>query len=139
MKILQSVPKRRAMPRAALKAAVGDKVRIKTQPHVGERGSVERTNGRSVVVRLDKDGDVARFAPSDFTNLSLAARKAWLSMPERRVGRPKGTKTRDRVSVTLRLDRQLWQTFREAEREGRISDRADAVNQSLKAYLERLR
>lgn len=67
----------------------------------------------------------------DATNYSLAARKAWRRMPRRRVGRPKGTAKTDRVSVTLRIDRELWDHFRRAESAGLIQDRTALINSCI--------
>ena len=72
------------------------------------------------------------------TNFSLAARKAWVTGPDRPVGRRKGTKLCDRVSVTLRIDRDLWERFRGMEGSGLIEDRTAAVNSWLRQKLEEL-
>jgi uncharacterized protein (DUF4415 family) len=49
-------------------------------------------------------------------------------MPARRVGRPKGTTKTDRVSVTLRMDREVWAQFQQAEAAGVIEDRTATIN-----------
>jgi hypothetical protein len=69
------------------------------------------------------------------TNYSLAARKAWVTEPDRAVGRRKGTKLTDRVSVTLRLDREL---FLGLEDDGVIEDRAGLFNVLLREKLAKL-
>ncbi len=74
----------------------------------------------------------------DITNLSLAARKAWKSEPGRRVGRRKGTRLCDRVSVTLRIDRELWEEFRLKESAGIIRDRTSTMNAWLREKLKQL-
>src|SRR5438093_4068624 len=81
----------------------GDKVRMKAGAHAGERGLVEAVDGEKLVVRLENSGQRLRAAAEQVTNFSLAARKAWVTGPDRAVGRRKGTKLCDRVSVTLRL------------------------------------
>src|SRR5215831_12037658 len=101
----------------------GDKVRVKVGDHAGERGIVESINGEKLVVRLEKSGGTIRVTTSQVTNYSLAARKAWVTDPNRAVGRRKGTKLCDRVSVTLRLDRDLWERFLGLEGAGVIDDR----------------
>ena len=63
---------------------IGDKVRVKTTK---TRGVVEGLDGRRVQVRLE-NGSLATMTESEITNYSLAARKAWKNMPNRRVGRP---------------------------------------------------
>ena len=48
--------------------------------------------------------------------------------PDRAVGRRKGTKLYDRVSVTLRFDRQVWEHFLHLEDAGVIEDRTALIN-----------
>ena len=117
-----------------MKAKVGDKVRIKSS-HV--RGIVEAVKGKSLLISLDEGGTETAVG-SEVTNFSLAARKAWESMPERRVGRPKGTSKTDRVSVTLRIDRELWARFKKAEQEKLITDRTGMVNKWIAEKLDEL-
>src|SRR5947209_16651411 len=81
-----------------------------------------------LVVRLDDSERAIQVLPEDVTNYSLAARKAWVTGPDRRVGRKKGTRLCDRVSVTLRLDRDLWERFQTLEEDGLIEDRTAAIN-----------
>jgi len=110
----------------------GDKVRLRTGRFAGMRGTLlqkspagwrvlEGDDGRTVVARLE-----------ELTNYSLAARRAWKSMPDRKVGRPVGSKVSDRVSVTFRIDRDTWKAFLEIEASGLISDRTAVVNGCLK-------
>jgi len=109
-------------------AKPGDKVRLKIGSHRGERGTVERLQGEDLLVRLDAGGELVQLQAEALTNFSLAARKAWERMPERRVGRPKGSGTMDRINVTLRIDRILWDRFRKAEAAGLITDRTATIN-----------
>ncbi|MCA9232469.1 MAG: hypothetical protein KDA57_17605 [Planctomycetales bacterium] len=117
-----------------MKAIVGDKIRVKTDLR---RGFVERIKGKALFVRLE-DGETAKLSDADLTNFSLAARKAWESMPHRRVGRPRGTSRTDRVSVTLRINRDLWKQFKLAEEEGLILDRTATVNEWIEEKLNEL-
>jgi uncharacterized protein (DUF4415 family) len=117
----------------------GDKVLIKSGEHTGKRARVISISGDRIKLEVSGEGldggsrDVlSRF---EIVNYSLAARKAWLKMPRRRVGRPKGTRVCDRVSVTLRIDRDLWEEFTRAEADGLIDDRTQAINGILKDYL----
>lgn len=123
---------------AELNAEPGDKVRMKAGPHAGERGVLDTVDGDKLLVRLESSGQLVRVLPESVTNFSLAARKAWVTEPDRAVGRRKGTKLCDRVSVTLRLDRDLWQRFREMEGTGLIADRTAAVNHWLRERLDEL-
>lgn len=117
-----------------MKAKVGDKVRIKASL---ARGIVQQVSGGKLLVLLDS-GDEESVSNPEVTNFSLAARKAWESMPERRVGRPKGTSKTDRVSVTLRIDRELWARFKQAEQEEKITDRTGLVNKWIAEKLDEL-
>jgi hypothetical protein len=121
-----------------LKAEFGDKVRIKLGSHSGERAVVEAIDGDKLMVRLETSRRSIRVGPESITNFSLAARKAWGTGPDRAVGRRKGTKLCDRVSVTLRIDRELWERFREMEEAGLIEDRTAAVNNWLRQKLDEL-
>ena len=71
----------------------------------------------------------------ELTNYSLAARRAWRSMPDRKVGRPAGTRVSDRVSVIFRIDRTLWDEFLSAEKAGLIADRTSIINEYLRDIL----
>src|SRR5207247_7882984 len=108
---------------APVKAAAGDKVRVKVGDHTGERGVVESVDGEKFLVRLEQSSAKVRVTAEQVTNYSLAARKAWATEPDRAVGRRKGTKLTDRVSVTLRLDRAVWAQFRGLEEAGVLDDR----------------
>ncbi len=58
---------------------------------------------------LEESGSKVRVAPEQVTNYSLAVRKAWVTGPDRAVGRKKGTKLCDRVSVTdTRTSPRRW-------------------------------
>jgi hypothetical protein len=118
-----------------LKAEAGDKVRLKAGDYAGARGLLEAFEGDRFVVRLEESGLKVRVAPDQVTNFSLAARKAWATEPDRAVGRRKGTKLYDRVSVTLRLDRDLWELFQSLEDDGVITDRTGLINRWFREKL----
>ena len=115
---------------------VGDKVRLKDERSV--QGIVERVDGGHLLVRLAGSKRRTRVSISKVTNLSLAARKAWQRMPARRVGRPKGSRLTDRISVTLRIDRAQWENFRRAEKSGLIMDRTATINEWIGEGLTRM-
>ena len=100
-------------------------------------GVVVRVTSRTILIEVD--GKRFESTPDDVTNLSLAARKAWESMPARRVGRPKGSCHCDRVSVTLRIDRDLWEDFRRLEAVGAIQDRTAIINALIREETEKLK
>ena len=121
-----------------MNAEPGDKVRLKAGAYRGRRGTITALEAGKLVVRLDDSEQVAHVLASDVTNYSLAARKAWITEPDRAVGRRKGTRLCDRVSVTLRIDRDLWQRFVELEQAGVIEDRTAAINGWLREQLGEL-
>ena len=122
-----------------MKPAVGDKVRLKDHNGTPVRGVVAAVHNDQLLVRLDASGELIAVAPARVTNFSLAARKAWKHMPHRRVGRPKGARHCDRVSVTLRIDRELWAQFRQDEAEGLIEDRTATINAWLRDMLDQIK
>jgi hypothetical protein len=119
-------------------AVAGDKVRLKTGNHAGARGLLDAFDGDRLVVKLEGSGLKVRVTPEQITNFSLAARKAWETEPDRAVGRRKGTKLSDRVSVTLRLDREIWEHFLGLEEDGVIEDRTGLINGWFREKLARL-
>jgi hypothetical protein len=121
-----------------MNAEIGDKVRLRGDDHPGQRGIVEAVEGGKLAVRLEGSGQRTWLTPEQVTNFSLAARKAWVTDPHRRVGRPKGTRLYDRVSVTLRIDRELWEQFRAMEKAGRIENRTGVVNRWLRQKMDEL-
>jgi uncharacterized protein (DUF4415 family) len=118
---------------------VGDKVKLKSHHGAPARGVVEEVYGNKLWVRLDESGELVAVASELVTNFSLAARKAWKNMPHRQVGRPKGARHCDRVSVTLRIDRPLWEEFRQGELEGLIDDRTATINAWFREMLDKLK
>lgn len=108
----------------------GDKLRIVAGPYSGQRAIATEVRSETITARLDGSHKTVSLQPADVTNFSAAARKAWKTMPERRVGRPPG-KGRDRISVTLRIDTNLWSRFREFESLGYIEDRSATIEQLI--------
>jgi uncharacterized protein (DUF4415 family) len=117
---------------------VRDKVKLKSHNGSPARGMVEEVHGDELLVRLDESGELVAVASELVTNFSLAARKAWKNMPHRQVGRPRGARHCDRVSVTLRIDRELWEQFKRDESEGRINDRTATINFWFREMLDKL-
>jgi hypothetical protein len=117
---------------------VGDKITLKSHNGAPARGVVEEVHGDRLLVHLHESGELVGVAAELVTNFSLAARKAWKNMPHRSVGRPKGARHCDRVSVTLRIDRELWEQFRRDESAGRIKDRTATINVWFREMLDKL-
>ena len=119
-------------------AKLGDKVKIRSGSMNGQRGVVERTQGNSLVVRTVDGNELIELPQTDVTNFSLAARKAWKKMPKRRVGRPRRKGDSKRISVTLRIDRDLWDLFQVAESAGKVADRSTVLNAWIREKLSEL-
>jgi hypothetical protein len=111
---------------------------MKTGAHAGKRALVEALDGDKLTIRLADSGQKVRVAPQDVTNFSLAARKAWVTGPDRAVGRRKGTKLYDRVSMTLRFDREVWEEFLALESAGTIQDRTATINEWFREKMTEL-
>jgi hypothetical protein len=121
-----------------LQTETGDKVRLKAGEHRDRRGVVVAVEGARLAIRLEGEEVVVRAGVEDVTNFSLAARKAWKTEPNRGVGRRKGTRLCDRVSVTLRLDRELWERFVQLEEAGLIEERTATVNRWFREKMAEL-
>src|SRR5262245_61254402 len=113
----------------------GDKVRIKRGEFSGNRGILARRHRDKWIVSLPQQGCTVLLSPDDLTNYSLAARRAWQSMPDRKVGRPAGSKVSDRISVIFRIDRTLWRQFLNAEQTHQVGDRTTVINECLRNLL----
>lgn len=112
-----------------------DKVRILSGELKGERAVVLEARVESeVFVKLASDGRVVAVANTDLINFSDAARRAWETMPGRRVGRPK-TIQKPRVSVTLRIDKELWSRIQALEADGVIPSRSELIEELLEQEL----
>jgi hypothetical protein len=73
----------------------------------------------------------------EITNFSAAARRAWRIRPKRHVGRPRGI-VKDRISVTVRIDRLLWLRVRALEAAGTLKERSEWLNTTLREAVEPL-
>jgi hypothetical protein len=113
----------------------GDKVRVRSGEHTGERGIVQEEKGEYLVVQLGS-GDNVELPPSQVTNYSLAARRAWQVMPKR-TGRPKSDVPRKKM-VSMRLDIETWERLGLAVEMGLINSREEAVNLWLRERLDAL-
>jgi uncharacterized protein (DUF4415 family) len=111
---------------AAADNRIGDKVLV-TLSQSKVRGTIKKSFKESLKVETD-DGELMSVDRSAVRNFSAAARMAWKRMPERKVGRPKGSSKAARVSVTLRLDRALWSKFLLLEAQQQIQDRTALFN-----------
>ena len=117
---------------------LGDKVRLTPPGCPASRGIVQAVIGTKIAVQIEGSGEVVEVPANAVTNFSAAARKAWQTRPRRNVGRPKGSRTCDRVSVTLRIDRELWKEFLSNEASGVIAERTGTINRWLREKLDQL-
>jgi hypothetical protein len=114
----------------------GDKIRLKKTRTSSGRAQVVSFDGDIIRVALPS-GETISVGAEDITNFSSAARRAWDSRPERQVGRPRGM-VKDRISVTVRIDRQLWQRVRALESAGILTRRTEWLNTTLREAVEPL-
>ncbi len=103
----------------------GDKVRIRSGSRTGARGIICNQVDGLLEVEIGTN-DIMRVTTEEITNYSLAARRAWKTMPKR-AGRPKGQKPVKRM-VSMRLDVDVWDMLHEATELGLIPNREKAVN-----------
>jgi hypothetical protein len=114
----------------------GDKIRVKHGPASSNRARVVSFDGSIAVVALGS-GQLVSVGRGEITNFSAAARRAWRSRPKRHVGRPRGI-VKDRISVTVRIDRLLWQRVRALEAAGILRERTEWLNTTLREAVEPL-
>lgn len=114
---------------------VGDKVRVRTGLHAGTRGIVSGCQDGFTKIDLF-DGRTIRVDSDLITNYSLAARRAWASMPKR-AGRPRLEEPRKKM-VSIRLDIDVWRRLSQAAEFGLIASREEAVNSWLRERLDAL-
>lgn len=114
---------------------IGDKVRIRSGIHAGVRGIVQAYAGDFLEIQLD-EGELLPIMPEEITNYSLAARRAWRTMPKR-AGRPQLSVPRKKM-VSMRLDIDLWERLGEAVERGFIASREEAVNTWVQQQLDAL-
>jgi molybdopterin-guanine dinucleotide biosynthesis protein A len=114
----------------------GDKIHVRAGPLKGVRGAVREVIDRTVlVVPSDRPEEIHRVSADYLRNFSAAARRAWATSAKRRVGRPPA-RNRLRVSVTFRLDEQLWSRFKELEKTRRIKRRSEIIETFLSRFLD---
>lgn len=113
----------------------GDKVRIKTGSHAGERGILQVAADGALAVSLET-GEVMPALGEELTNFSLAARRAWEVMPKR-AGRPPLSRPRMQM-VSLRLEIELWQRLKQAVDAGLLPSREQAINLWIRQHLDEI-
>lgn len=114
-------------------ARPGDKVSMLRGSRQGARGIIEDTTDGKATVRFSDGKEVVLL--SALLNYSAAARKAWQTMPNRAVGRPKDPSIPRKKMVSLRLDSELWEQLGAAVRAGLLHSRESAINGWLREKL----
>ncbi|HYT44075.1 MAG TPA: hypothetical protein VEP90_17175 [Methylomirabilota bacterium] len=114
---------------------LGDKIRIRSGPHTGVRGTVRSQIDGQLEVQVGEN-DIINVPINNVTNYSLAARRAWKAMPKRS-GRPQGNKPAKRM-VSMRIDPDVWDMLQEAAQHGLIPNREKAVNDWLRERITQL-
>src|SRR5947209_18037022 len=84
---------------------IGDKIRIRSGPYSGARGVIQAQVNGILDILLDT-GNSVHVEPHEITNYSLAARRAWQTMPKRS-GRPQSSSPRKKM-VSKRPDVGVW-------------------------------
>ena len=111
---------------------LGDKVRVKVRPGDPERGIIREVSKAWLRVETN-DGETVLVPPDSVTNYSLAARRAWRTMPKR-AGRRRGDVAPSRM-VSLRLSADVIELLHRAADLGRIGSREQAINNWLRERL----
>lgn len=114
---------------------IGDKVRIRSNAYAKKKGVVQAKAGELLEIQLD-EGPLIHVEPSELTNYSLAARRAWQTMPKQS-GRPQLAVPRKRM-VSLRLDIDVFDDLDKAAKSGLIPNKEQAVNNWLRQQLDLL-
>src|SRR5947209_87251 len=102
---------------------LGDKIRIHSGPHAGVKGIVRAEVDGQLEIQFEEN-DTISVPINNVTNYSLAARRAWQSMPKR-AGRPQLPVPRKKM-VSMRLDVDVWHRLGEAVDLGLVPNREEA-------------
>ncbi len=113
----------------------GDKIRIRSGSYTGARGIIQAESNGLLEIQLD-ESSIVHVVSDEVTNYSLAARRAWKTMPKR-AGRPQLSTPRKKM-VSIRLDVDLWDRLGEAVELGLVPGREQAVNTWLRQHLDLL-
>lgn len=113
----------------------GDKIRIRVEPWSGTRAFIVAVQDGALDVELPT-GELHSILPSEITNYSRAARRAWQTTPKR-AGRPRQLGPQKRM-VSMRLDTEVWRSLAVAAQMGLIPSREQAVNAWLRERVEAL-
>jgi len=122
-------------PEEPISYQAGDKVRIRRGPHAGVRGVICAVEAAGLRVQLS-DGTIVQFPTEEVTNYSLAARRAWQTMPKRS-GRPRSPGPGKKM-ISMRVDVDVWRRLGQAAELGLIPSREEAVNTWLREKMDAL-
>lgn len=114
---------------------IGDKIRVRSGLYSGARGVIQAEENGVLEVLLT-EGNRVHIKSHEITNYSLAARRAWQSMPKR-AGRPQLSNPRKKM-VSMRIDIDIWKRLGEAVELGYIPSREEAINIWLRDQVDSL-
>jgi uncharacterized protein (DUF4415 family) len=114
---------------------IGDKVKIRSGSHAGARGVIQGEDIGLLHIRLEM-GEIVNLTALEITNFSLAARRAWETMPKK-AGRPSLDEPRKRM-VSLRLDVDVLEMLEHASAIGIFPNKSEGMNQILRENLKAL-
>ncbi len=113
----------------------GDRVRVKARPGDPQRGIVRQVSKAWLRVETD-DGESLLVPPDSVTNYSLAARRAWRTMPKH-AGRPRSAR-RDTRMISVRIRDSTWSLLARAVDLGLVSSRERAIDVWVRERLEQV-
>jgi uncharacterized protein (DUF4415 family) len=114
----------------------GDKIRIRVGENKGFRGRIKSCNKEECEVDLLPDHKLIIVKSTQITNYSLAARKAWKTIPKKS-GRPLQPGPRKK-RVSVRIDEEVWEQLKQAAEQGLIPSREEWLNSLLKQKVQQL-
>lgn len=111
-------------------AKPGDKVRVRSGPLAGQRGLIVSvmSSGRFSVTAA---GHRLKCEGNEITNYSLAARRAWATMPKR-AGRPRAAEAKTKM-LSIRLPIDLLELVDKRVRESNGRSRSEFIERTLRA------
>jgi hypothetical protein len=123
------------LPEVVSEHRVGDKVRVRIGDYAGARGLVRGIEDGHLEVEIEPD-TMIRASAAGVTNYSLAARRAWQTMPKR-AGRPRSAEPR-RKTLSVRLYPDVWALYQQVSSLGLLPSQTLAVNNWLREGLAAL-
>jgi len=112
------------------------------ETYAGQRGSIAGIDGTGAGsltrVRIDGRARLIALDPSMYLNTTVAAHRTGETATERRPGRPR-LQGREKVQVSLRLDKEAWLLFGDIVTRGEHASREQIVNEAIVDYMKAYR